>query len=320
MRAVSHTLVLVFLLARHVDVAPARASRQNHRTGLKCSAVFHLHFDHLARRCGRNDLGCALQIHDVHAIVTHLRLKRCGKLRTVRFKHGNIVLDGHRVIDLTTEAFSRDTNANPLTRSVNRSRRTGRTAADDQHIKRIFRIELSGLALARLGIELGDNLFNRHASRTKHLTIEKHHWHSHDFTLCDLFLEGTAFNHHCFDFGIEDRHERQGLHHIRAVVAGQGHVDLKIEVAIQGLDRIEHVLLDFRRMATRPQQSQHQRGELMPKRQTGKTHTRRFTFTRHHKRRLALIVSGGIQADFIGQAHNRFKQIAHFNAGFALIQ
>ena len=45
MRAVSHALVLVLVLAGHVDVAPARAGRQNHGLAFQRGTAFKLDFD-----------------------------------------------------------------------------------------------------------------------------------------------------------------------------------------------------------------------------------------------------------------------------------
>jgi hypothetical protein len=85
-----------------------------------------------------------------------------------------------------------------------------------------------------------------------------------------FFLEGAAFDHRGLDARVEDGHEAQRLHHVRAVVAGQAHVDLEVEVAVQRLDLVDHFLLDLGRVAARPQQRQHQGGEFMAQRQAGK--------------------------------------------------
>ena len=58
----------------------------------------------------------------------------------------------------------------------------------------------------------------------------------------------------------------------------------------------------------------------MAQRQTRKTHALRLTFTRHHKRRLARIVTRGVQSDFVRQALNGFQQTLHLGAGLAVVQ
>jgi hypothetical protein len=56
----------------------------------------------------------------------------------------------------------------------------------------------------------------------------------------DFLLEGAAFDHHGLDLGVEHGHQAQCLHHVRAVVAAQGHVDLEAVVAVQRLDLLDH--------------------------------------------------------------------------------
>ena len=48
MRAVSDTFIFVFLLARYIDIAPARTGRQNHGAGIQHATVFHLHLNQTA--------------------------------------------------------------------------------------------------------------------------------------------------------------------------------------------------------------------------------------------------------------------------------
>src|SRR5690554_4472994 len=84
-RAIGHTGVTVFALARHVDLAPAGTRRQNYGAALQHAAVFQLDFHHLAR-CQRHR---ALQIHDVDVIRLDMLFERHGKVRAVGFLHGN---------------------------------------------------------------------------------------------------------------------------------------------------------------------------------------------------------------------------------------
>jgi hypothetical protein len=74
------------------------------------------------------------------------------------------------------------------------------------------------------------------------------------------------------DARVEHGHQVEGLHHVRAVVAGQGHVGLEDEVAFDGLDLLDHVGLDLGRVAAGPQQRQHQRGELVAHGDGGEAH------------------------------------------------
>ena len=102
-------------------------------------------------------------------------------------------------------------------------------------------------------------------------------------------------------------------------MAAQRHVHLKVEVAIQSLDAVDHLLLYLGWVTARPQQRQNQRSELVPQRQPRKAHALGFTRSRYDKRGFACIVARGIQRDLFGQADNGFKQLAHVGAGFAFV-
>ena len=82
-----------------------------------------------------------------------------------------------------------------------------RATANNQHVKRFFRIDLRRFPACSARIYLGHNFFNRHAARTKHLAVQEHHGHRHDFALGHFLLEGTAFNHNRLDLRIEDGHQ-----------------------------------------------------------------------------------------------------------------
>ena len=262
----------------------------------------------------------ALQVHHVHLVVAHLRFQRGRELRAIGFQHRDVVLDRHGVVDLTTHALGRDAHADALARRVHSRGGTGRATTDDQHVVGVLGVELGGFALTRLRVELGDDLFHTHAAGGEHLAVQEHHGHGHDLALGHFLLEGTAFDHHRLDLRVDDVHERQRLHHVRAVVAGQGHVDLEAEVTVQRLDRIDHVLLDLGRVAARPQQRQHQRGELVAQRQASETHTAGFACTGDYERRLAGVVARGVQRDLVRQAGDDLQQRAHVNASLAVVQ
>ena len=61
----------------------------------------------------------------------------------------------------------------------------------------------------------------------------------------------------------------------------------------------ERALLNLGWMATRPEQSQDQRGELVAQGQASKTHTLCFAFTRHHKGWFTSVTTGGVQGHFV---------------------
>src|SRR5690606_17461604 len=97
------------------------------------------------RLTGDQGLG-ALQVHDVDIVVPDVLFKRHGKLRTFGVLDRNEVFDGHGVKHLSAEAFGQDSGANAFARGVNRSRGTGRPAADDQDVEFFLRTELFSLA------------------------------------------------------------------------------------------------------------------------------------------------------------------------------
>ena len=54
MRAIGHAFVFVFLLARYIDIAPARASGQNDCAGFQDATIFKLHLNQTAVFFSRN--------------------------------------------------------------------------------------------------------------------------------------------------------------------------------------------------------------------------------------------------------------------------
>ena len=133
--------------------------------------------------------------------------------------------------------------------------------------------------------------------------------------------EGTAFDDGGFDAGVQDGHERQRLHHVRAVVAAQAHVNLEVKVAFDGFDLVEQVLLFFGWVATRPQQGQHQRGEFMAQRQASKAQTAITSLALQGERGFACVVAIFAQGDFVAaQALDGGEQLAHLRRSLALVQ
>jgi hypothetical protein len=106
-------------------------------------------------------------------------------------------------------------------------------APDDQHVKRCLRIQARRLARLGLHVELGDDLFQRHPAGAEHLAVQVDHRDGHHLALVHLRLVQGAIDHHRLDARVDDGHQRHRLHHVRAVVAGQGHVDLEAQVAVQ---------------------------------------------------------------------------------------
>ena len=213
--------------------------------------------------------------------MTNLGFHGGAKFGAVCLQHGDVVFNGHGVIHLTAKTLSGNAHPNTFARCINSSRSASRTTAHNQHIKVFFGVDLGSIAMSCTCVDLGHNFFHRHAARAKYFAIQEHHGHCHDFALGHFLLERTAFNDHRFHFGIEDGHERQSLHHIRTVVARQGHVDLEVEVAIECFDGIDDIGFYFGRVTPGPKQSQYQGCELVTQGQSCKAHTLRLTLADH---------------------------------------
>ena len=325
MRAIRDALVFVLGLARHIHVAPACAGRQDDGFALERAAIGQLHLDQATRLCCRHDGVGTLQVHDVDVIRTGVRFQCGGEFRPVGLQHRNVVLDGHGVVGLAAKAFGHDAGTNAFAGGVHARRSARRPTAHDQHVKRFFLGQPGGILGSGTGVDLGQNFFDQHTTRTKHGAVQKDHGHGHDLALGHFFLEGTAFNDRGLDLGVENSHQAQGLHNVRAVVAGQAHVDLKIEVApvsgAQALDLLDDVRLDLGRVAAAPQQGQHQRGKFMAQRQPGKAQAGVSASTLQGERRLAGVSAIGAQCDLVAaQALNGLQQVQHFAAGLTVVQ
>ena len=319
-RAVGHALVLVFLLAGHVDIAPARARGNDDRPALERPAIGQLHLDQAARRRRRHQLVGALQVHHVDAVILDVRLQRHRELRAVGRQHGDVVLDRQRVVDLAAEALGRDAGADALAGGVHRRRGASGTAADDQHVVRVLGRQLGRVLGRRAGVQLGGDLLDRHAARAELLAVQVDRRDGHDLAGIDLVLEQRAVDDHRLDARIQHRHQRQRLHDVRAVVAGQGHVDLEGVVAVQALDLVDHGLLDLGRVAAGPQQRQHQRGELMAQRDAGEAQALLGARALEAERGLARIVAVQAQRDLVGHRGDVLKQLLQLGGARGVAQ
>ena len=291
MRAVSHALVLVFVLAGHVDIAPARAGRQDDGLAFQRGTAFELDFDQALARCSRRDQGFgALQVHDVHLVGAHMLLQRKGELRPRRFLHGDEVFNAHRVQHLAAETLAGDAGANAFAGGVNRRRRTGRAAANDQHVKGFLGGDFFRLARHPAGVNLRQDFLQAHAALGELGAVQVDRWHGHDLAFLDLILEQRAVNHRGLDARVLHCHQVQRLHHVGAGVARQRDIDFKVKIAVECADLLQHFFFDLRRVAANLQQRQNQRGKFMAHRQAGKTRAVVFAGAVDGKRRLAVNV------------------------------
>ena len=194
-----------------------------------------------------------------------------SELRAFRVLHGDEVFDAHRIEHLATETLRHHTRANALTRGINSRRCTSRTTADDQHVESFLVLDGFSRTICRARVELGQNLFERHAPLREGLAIQINRRHSHDLTIIDFLLVKRAINGDMFDVGVERAHEIERLHDIRAILAGQREISLEHKCALQIADLLQHSRIFLGRMTTHLQQRQNQRIEFMAHRQTGKS-------------------------------------------------
>src|SRR5690606_7978176 len=174
MRAVCHALVTVFLLARHIDLAPARASGQDDRLALEHTTTGHLDFRQLASCL---EAVGALQIDNVDAVFLDMLLKRHGKLGALGLGNGDVVLYGHGIEHLTAKAFGHDACTDALARRVDCSRRACGATAHDQHVVGLALAEFFGLAAGSAAIQSGENFFNPTATLPKDFAVQEHGGH-----------------------------------------------------------------------------------------------------------------------------------------------
>jgi hypothetical protein len=222
---------------------------------------------------GGDQLFGALQVHDVHVVILDVVLQRHGQLGAFGLGDGDEVLDPQRVLHLAAETLGHHAGADALARGVDRASGAGRAAADDQHLVRRLLADLGRSAFDSARVQLGEDFLDRHLAAAPHRAAQEGGGHGHHAARLDLGIVVPP-SIRVADVGVVQRHQRQRLHHLGAVVAGQREIGLEIMAAGQGLDLVDHALLHLGRMPAGPQQGQHQRGELMPQRQTGKAHRR----------------------------------------------
>jgi hypothetical protein len=278
--AVGHALAPVFLLPGHVQLAPAGAGGQDQGLGLEHGAVGQTNLVETARLAGDQRLRL-LQVHDVHPVLLDVFFQCTAQLGSVGVGHGDEVLDGQGVHDLAAEALAQDAGTDALPRRVHRRRRAGRSAAHHQHVEGRLLSQFGCVTRGGPGIEPGDDLLDAHAAVGEGLAVQVDAGHGHDLARVHLVLEQGAVDHHVMDVRVDGRHGVQGLHHVRAVVAGQGDVGLETEVAGDAANLLDHVGFQLGRVAAGLEQGQDQGGELVAHGQAGEADAGAF-FTLAH--------------------------------------
>nr|GEU28309.1 hypothetical protein [Tanacetum cinerariifolium] len=308
-RAVRHALVAVFLLAGHVDFAPAGAGGQDHGFGFQHCAAGRLHFHQLG---ARYQLGSALGVHDVHFVRLDVLFQCHGKLRTVGFLDRNEVFNRHGVEHLAAETLGQHAGLDALAGGVDGRCRTGRTAADDQHVKHVFLAQRGCLADAGIGVELGEDFLDIGAALAEVLAVQEHHRHGHDLALFHFFREHAAVDGGDLDARVDHRHGVQCLHDFRAVMARQRNKGFELEVAVEIADLLDDGVVELDGVAAYLQQGQHQRSEFVAHRHTGKTHADVGACTVDAERRSAYASFQALdQRDLVAQQDDFLEQFLH---------
>lgn len=243
-----------------------------------------------------------------------------GEPGAVGGRDGDVVLDAQRVVDLAAEALGRDAGADALARRVHGRCRAGRAAADDEHVVGRLGVELLRVTRRGAGVELGDDLLQRHAARGEGLAVQPHGRHGHDLAALDLALEQAAVDDGGLDARVQHGHQRQRLDHVRAVVTAQAHIDLEVEVGVQRLDRVDRRRLDLGRVAAGPQQREHEGRELVAKRDGGKAQALRAAGAAQQEAGLARIVAVRPQRDLVAHLGDLTEQFAHLGGGRRAVQ
>jgi hypothetical protein len=238
-------------------------------------------------------------------------LKPGCELRAVGFLDRDEVLDRQGVEHLAAETLADDAGANALARGVDGCRGAGGAAADDEHVEGLARRDLVRLTLQGAGIDLADDLLERHAALPELFAVEKDRGHPHDLALGHFVLEQRTIDHLVADAGVEHRHQVQRLNDIGTVVAGQRDEGLEMELARYGANLVDHAGLRLRGMAAGLQQGKDQRGEFVPHRDAGKADACRFARAADGKRRLAGRIAILPDADLAGKLGDVLHQSEH---------
>src|SRR5690606_26789226 len=205
-------------------------------------SIGQTHFVQAASFSSWNQLLGALHVHDVDFVFVDVLLHGRHQLRTFGVRHGDQVFDTHGVAHLTTKTLSRNTSSNALTCRIDRSRSASRATTDDQNFKVVFLVQLLGLFLGRVGVQLGYDFFQRHAALAPGLAVQVNTGYRHHFTLLNFVLEQGTVDGGVLDLRVQHAHQVQRLDHVRAVLAGQGEVGFELELAVQLLNLLNQLL------------------------------------------------------------------------------
>ena len=94
-----------------------------------------------------------------------------NQLRPFGFLDGDEIFDADGIHDLTTETLGQDAGADAFAGGVNRGGSTRWATTDDEHIVRCLSADLFSFAGSGTGVELGENFFDGHTTRTELFAI-----------------------------------------------------------------------------------------------------------------------------------------------------
>ncbi|OIQ84088.1 hypothetical protein GALL_340830 [mine drainage metagenome] len=189
--------------------------------------------------------------------------KRGNQLRAFGFLDRNEVLDRHGIHDLAAEAFGDHAGAYALACRIDNRCRTSRAAADHEDVERRAGADLFGFPGNGAGIQSGEKLLHAHASLAEDFAVEINGRHRHDLAFVDLVLIQRAIDHRVGDVGVEHGHQVQGLHHFRAVLAGERNIGLEMKPALQVADLFDDFIAGPGGVAANLQHGQYQGREFM---------------------------------------------------------
>ena len=99
----------------------------------------------------------------------------------------------HGVEHLAAEALGDDAGADALAGGVDRGRRAGGAAADDEHVEGVLGGDLRRRRASAAPVSsLATICSRRHAALVEQLAVEEHGRHGHDLAGLDLVLEQGA--------------------------------------------------------------------------------------------------------------------------------
>ena len=132
MRTECHATTDVFRFARHIQPTPSGTCSDDNRRCTEHLATFHGHLLFLAFQIRTLD---TTVLKKFDGIVCEMRTEIVRQLITCSIRYRNKILDAHRFLHLSADAFCHHCHLQSLAGRINGCRCSGRTTAQDQHIE-----------------------------------------------------------------------------------------------------------------------------------------------------------------------------------------